>query len=375
MKKILFLIHDLGQGGAEKVLVNLVNNMDHSKFDITVMTLFDYGENRQFISPKIKYKTWCSKMIPGNSHLMKLLSPTQLHNMIIKEHYDIEVAYLEGPCARIISGCVDPSIKLVSWIHIEQHSAKKAASSFRNIKEAKKCYGKFNKIVCVSETVKMDFKNALHVDDVLYEVLYNTNESEKIKRASKEIVEGTVFQEKEIKIIGVGKLLKSKGFDRVLRIAKRLLNENFPVHIYILGEGPEKGALLNYISENKMEKQVTLLGYQLNPYKYIAKCDLFVCASHAEGFSTAATEALILGIPVCTVKVSGMKEMLGEYNEYGIVTDNSDEALYEGIKMLLDDKEKLKHYKTQSLKRGETFNTKVTVNAVEKMILNVLDEK
>ena len=82
-KKILFLIHDLGQGGAEKVLINLVNNMDNLAFDTTVMTLFDSGENRQFISPEIKYKTWCSKMIPGNSHLMKLLSPTKLHNMII----------------------------------------------------------------------------------------------------------------------------------------------------------------------------------------------------------------------------------------------------------------------------------------------------
>ena len=57
MKKILFLIHDLGQGGAEKVLINLVNNMDHTKFDVTVMTLFDCGENKQFLSKDITYKT------------------------------------------------------------------------------------------------------------------------------------------------------------------------------------------------------------------------------------------------------------------------------------------------------------------------------
>ena len=48
MTKILFLIHDLGHGGAEKVLVNLVNNMDHSKFDITVMALFGGGVNEQY---------------------------------------------------------------------------------------------------------------------------------------------------------------------------------------------------------------------------------------------------------------------------------------------------------------------------------------
>lgn len=367
-KKILFLIHDLGQGGAEKVLINLVNNMDNLAFDITVMTLFDSGENRQFISPKIKYKTWCSKMIPGNSHLMKLLSPTQLHYMIIKEHYDIEVAYLEGPCARIISGCNDPSVKLVSWIHIEQHTAKKVASSFRNIEEARKCYSKFNKIVCVSNTVKADFVNALQVD-VPYEVLYNTNESEKIKLASKETVTEVDIQSSEFKIIGVGKLLKNKGFDRILRIAKKLRDEKFPIHVYILGDGPEKSTLQQFISENKLEKQVTMLGYQLNPYKFISQCDLFVCASHAEGFSTAATEALILGVPVCTVEVSGMKEMLGDKNEYGIIVKNKEQDLYLAIKQLICNKELLSYYKKKATERGTFFDTGKTVRAVEEMLL------
>lgn len=131
MKKVLFLIHDMGQGGAEKVLVNLVNHMDHSKFDITVMTLFDSGENRQFLKKSIRYRTWCEKMIPGNSHLMKMLSSERLHKLIVKERYDIEVAYLEGPCARVISGCNDPGVKKVAWIHIEQHTAERAAESFR----------------------------------------------------------------------------------------------------------------------------------------------------------------------------------------------------------------------------------------------------
>ena len=56
MKKILFLIHDLGQGGAEKVLVNLVNNMDRSKFDISVTVLFGGGVNEQFLAPDIHFR-------------------------------------------------------------------------------------------------------------------------------------------------------------------------------------------------------------------------------------------------------------------------------------------------------------------------------
>ena len=113
MKKVLFLIHDLQGGGAEKVLVNLVNNMDHSKFDVTVMTLFDVGVNRRYLSDKVHYKFVYKKMMRGNSHFMKLLTPEQLHKKYIKDTYDIEIAYLEGPCARIISGCPDPNTKLV----------------------------------------------------------------------------------------------------------------------------------------------------------------------------------------------------------------------------------------------------------------------
>lgn len=367
MKKILFLIHDLGQGGAEKVLLNLANNMDSSQFDITVMTLFDCGVNRQFLKPSIRYRTWCHKMIRGNSHLMKLLSPVQLHKLIIKEHYDVEVAYLEGPCARVISGCPDPETKLVSWIHIEQRTAQKAAASFRSVSEAERCYNRFNQIVCVSETVKQDFTGSLHIN-VPVSVYYNTNETNQIKALAADDVQPEVFLENEIRLVGVGKLLQNKGFDRVLHIVKRLIEEKYPVHLYLLGSGPMQKELEMYVAENALEKQVTFLGYQLNPYQYVKRCDLFVCSSYAEGFSTAATEALIVGTPVCTVEVSGMKEMLGENNEYGVVVPNNEEDLYRGIKRLLDDPVLLAHYKEMAEIRGKDFSTEKTVRAVEDML-------
>jgi glycosyltransferase involved in cell wall biosynthesis len=120
-----------------------------------------------------------------------------------------------------------------------------------------------------------------------------------------------------------------------------------------------------------LEDSVSFLGYQNNPYKYVANCDLFVCASIAEGFSTAATEALIVGTAVCTVDVSGMKEMLGANNEYGIVTESNEEALYRGIKSLLDDPKLLAHYKKQAQLRGQTFSTQNTVKAVQDLLLSL----
>lgn len=187
MKKILFFIHDLGQGGAEKVLVNLVNNIDRNKFDVSVIALFGGGVNEQFLKPDIHYKAIWSKMIPGNSQLMKLLTPKQLHHICIKEKYDIEISYLEGPSARLISGCTDKTTKLVSWIHVEQHTIRKLSASFRSQKEACKCYRRFDQTVCVSENVYDDFQRILDFQKPC-QVLHNTVESEKILRDAKEPV-------------------------------------------------------------------------------------------------------------------------------------------------------------------------------------------
>ena len=203
-------------------------------------------------------------------------------------------------------------------------------------------------------------------------VLYNTVESDRILEMSKEETP-RLAQKTEIRLIAVGSLKRSKGYKRMLRIIKRLYKMHYPVHLYVLGAGPLQEELQQYIGGNNLENVVTLLGYDTNPYRYIAKCDLFVCASYAEGFSTAATEALIVGTPICTVAVSGMKELLGGNNEYGIVTDNDEEALFHGIKRILDSPTLLDHYQKKALERGKVFSTENTVRAVEAMLLDNME--
>ena len=366
--KVLFLIHDLGGGGAEKVLVNLVNHMDQERFDISVTALFGGGVNEKNLVPGIHYHAVWSKTIPGNSRLMKLLTPKQLHAIFVKEQYDVEVSYLQGPSARIISGCLDPKTKLFCWIHIEQHTQERASASFRSYEESQKCYARFDKIVCVSETVKKDF-GMLYPSMQSLVVRYNTNDTNNILSLKQEVVTNEIINRDEVKLVAVGKINKTKGFDRLARIVKRLRNVGLNVHLYALGVGPDQPQIETWLKENGISDYYTFLGYQTNPYRFVAKCDLFVCASHAEGFSTAATEALIVGTPVCTVEVSGMKEMLGEHNEWGVVTDNDDEALYQGIKQLVEDPSLLAYYRSKAKERGEAFSTENTVKAVEALLL------
>lgn len=366
MKKVLFLIPTLGHGGAEKVLVNLVNNMDKSKYDITVQAVFDEGVNKQFLKSDVKYKYVFKKIIRGNAKLFKLFSPETLYKKFIKERYDIVVSYLEGITARIASGCPDEDTKLVSWIHVEQHTMQAVSMAFKSEAEAVECYNRFDNTVCVSEYVLNDFKTVLNFKKPI-EVLFNTNETDEIREKSKELT-SVKKDDGYINMCGMGTLCERKGFGKILRIHKKLLDNGVKQRVYILGTGDYRKTLEKMIEESNVKDTFILLGYDTNPYKYLRDCDLFVCASIAEGFSTAVTESLVVGTPVVTTRCSGMEEQLGFNNEYGIVTDNNEDALYEGIKKMLTEEGVLEHYTKKAKERGKMFEKEITVKAVEDML-------
>ena len=159
-----------------------------------------------------------------------------------------------------------------------------------------------------------------------------------------------------------------KGYDRLARVHKKLIDEGLNHHIYILGIGEDEDKINRYIKENNLQETYTLLGFRDNPYKYVSKCDLFVCSSYREGFSTAVTESLVVGTPVVSTLCSGAQELLGYNNEYGLVVENSEDGIYEGIKKLLEDRELLNYYKEKAIERGSFFSKEKTVKAVEDMI-------
>lgn len=363
MKKVLFLIPTLAHGGAEKVLVNLVNNLDKNKYDVTVHVMFDGGVNKKFLKSHIHYKFMFKKIFRGSAVLFSVMSPRFLYTHLVKDEYDIVVSYLEGVTARIASGSKS---KKISWIHIEMLDDKAFTLGFKSKKEALKYYNLFDYNVCVSNTVKEKFC-AFGVDKEKTLVLYNTNEDEEIKKKSEEVVDDIIFDENTVNLVSVGKLVPSKGYDRLLRIHNKLIREGFSIHTYILGIGEYEEEFKKFIKENHLEDSFTLLGYKINPYKYVKNCDLYVCSSRREGFSTAVTESLIVGTPVISTECSGAVELLGKNNEYGVVVKNNEESLYEGLKSLLSDNKKIKYYHVQAEKRAEFFKKEARVREVEEM--------
>lgn len=363
MKKVMFLIPNLGGGGAERVLVNLVNNLDKTKYDVTVRTLFKSNVNAKYLKSDVKYIEGKVKQFRGNIHILKLFSPRVLYSFFIKDKYDIVVSYLEGPTARIISGCSDKNTKKVSWIHVEQDGEKALAHSFRSLSEAQKSYMSYDATICVADSVKQNFLSLVNVDNC--KVLYNTNETDKIIYMANEPLDKELSN--EINVFSVGRLTNQKGYDRLINVHKKLIDEGIIHHIYILGTGDQEEMLAQRIKQYNLSKTFHLLGFTDNPYKYVKAADMFICSSRREGFSTAVTESLIVGTPVVSTCCSGAYELLGYNNEYGIVTENSEEGIYNGLKRMLDDSALRENYAKQAAIRGQKFSTEKTVAAVEEM--------
>ena len=370
MKSVLFLIPTLDRGGAENVLVDLVNRLDQNKFKITVQTLFDKNSQKDRLAEAIEYRSFLYKQFRGNSRLQALVPAGLLYRLIVGKRYDIVVSYLEGPTTHIASGCPYKDTKKVGWIHVEMEKDRQFSVGFNSKKAADKAYRSFDKVIFVARTVKKRFEELAGHSFENGCVIYNVLDTQRIRELAEEPLTDFHFEKDTLNIVTVGRLVQAKGYDRLVRIHKKLHEDGYSCHIYVIGAGQQEAELKKYLDENGLSDSFTLVGFRENPYKYVAKADLFVCSSRREGISTAVSEALVLGIPVVSTECSGAEELLGK-NEYGLITDNDEEALYQGIKRLVDNRELLSHYKKMAAIRGKAFNEQNTVKAVEDMLLDL----
>lgn len=374
MIKVLFLINTLGGGGAERVLVNLVNNMDRSRFDITVETMFDDGVNRARLSEDIRYISKKAPCFRGIAKLFCLIPARSLYRYFIgDERYDVLVAFMHGAPTKVISGCPDPSVKKLTWLHTGDPAHSTFFDFWFRRKTAFQAYASCDAVVGIADTVANAFSAYTGIRDNM-RVVYNTNDTELIARRSKEEA-ALPFEKTRPLVCSVGRAVREKGFDRLIAVSKKLHDEGICFDLAIVGDGECMSALREQVSALQADEYVHLLGFRDNPYPVMAASDLFVCSSRQEGLSTVVSEALILGMPVVSTDVSGAKEMLGDQNEYGLVVENSEQGVYDGLKAMLTDENRLSHYRCQAQRRAPFFSAANTVSQAEELIEEVLAGK
>lgn len=360
MIKILFHIDTLVGGGAEKVLCNLVNHMDQSKFDITVQTVYP-DDAAKYLADGIHYKS----IYPSKNKFHQMLYRAEaalglVYPLHMKDDYDIEVAYLEFGPTKVIASSTNKKAKKIAWVHCDFDIAIPDKKAF--IEKAASQYKKFDKIACVSEKCKESFVSMFGNDPEVV-VIHNVIDDKEILEKADQPLIGV--EKKRITLCTVGRLSAPKNYIRLLKTANKLHGDGFDFDLWFVGDGEQRNLIEDFIREHDMESYVTLFGFQKNPYPYMKAADLLVCSSDYEGFSTFIAEGLILGKPIITTDCSGMRELLGD-SEYGVIVPNKDEAFYNGVRMMLSmNKEELKRYADKSLMRGKLFSTDYLVKDTE----------
>ena len=363
-KKILFVHFNLQGGGAERVLVNLLKYLDNNKYDITLKTIFGVGTYVNEVPEHVKYSCVFKRQFNGFNTMMKAFTGRFWHRLFIRGHYDIEVAYLENSPTRIVAACPHKDTKKVGWVHVEFNDRKTPCAAFRNDKEMVRAYNKLDELVFVAQRTRDLFLELFPEINVPDRVIHNVNDFDKIKQLAHEEIPIDLSDE-TLNLCAVNRLFAVKGFDRMVYAFKRLDNLGLinDVVLYILGEGPEQEKLSQAIESNGLTDHIKLLGFDPNPYKYVTRMDLFVCTSYREGYSTATTEAVVLGVPVFTTNCSGMEEIL-DGGKFGMIVPNEDEAIYEGLKELLTHRERITQY-ADAIKAAPPMTTQSLVDKYE----------
>lgn len=368
MIKILFFIDTtLASGGAEKVLRELVNNMDQTRFQITVCTLWP-EDAAGYLAPGIRYKSIFNQKNKWNKIWFRLESALGLtYQLHLKDDYDIEVAYLEFGPTKVIAHSNNKEAKKVAWIHCNLLKEIQDINGFVN--KARKWYVKYDKVVCVSQLIRDGY---IQLFGSCTEAVKLNNTVDDIAIREKAVAPLPAdIAKKKFTMATVGRLYHVKGYDRLLEAHLQLIRDGMDYDLWILGEGPERSAMEQYIADNELENSVHLLGFHSNPYPFMREADVIVCSSYSEGFSTMVTEALILGKPVVTTPCSGMDELLGD-NEFGLITMDSVEGIYQGMKQMLEDSELREQYAQKAAERGRDFSKEKLVKETEQFFEELL---
>ena len=376
-KKLLIVANNISGGGAEKVFHTLMDNLNSSKYDITVYVVHEpdslagWPETIKFKSifrHRISKNTFLNTLLCKFINKIKLLiynqfSPRVFYRLNIRGKYDTEIAFIEGYATRIVSGSNNSKSKKIAWCHIDFLVNHWSLISYRYKAEETKAYSCFNSVMAVSENVKKSIDTMFGIQD-RSKVIHNPIDSDFIiKSSEKELPE--IPKQSRVRFLKVGRLVDQKGDERRITNIEKNRDEGYDTELWIIGDGGDKAKLARLIEEYNLKEEVILHGFQSNPYSFFKYCDAFVCSSRSEGYSTAVTEALILGMPVVTTNCSGMDELLGADSQYGIITANNENALKNGM-IKITNPEILNHYKQKALERGSQFCLKSLMYDIER---------
>lgn len=382
MKNILFVVDERQMGGVSVLLSDILKKINLFKYNIDVMVLHNNGDYLDNLPKEVNLiygssffdvvdlsigevlKTKQINRILKKIYLVFLMKTGLIERKIIKERkkiinkkYDVEIAFKDGFTALFTA--YGDSKRKYHWLHTD-YSMYDCTAKYKRTFE--RTFKHFDKIIGISKSVVFKFQKKYPNTKV--SVIYNLIDTAKIKTMADEKILN--FEPGVLNLVSVGRIHNMKGYDRLIKVFDRLNKENKLDNVYlrIVGDGPDYNLVKNLITDFSLENKIEMVGKVKNPFPYVKNSDTFLMCSRYEPFGLVILEAMVLGVPVISTEVASIHEIMND--NYGIITENSEEGLYQAVSKVIENRNILNEYKNNL--KDYKYDTDTIIENIEKLL-------
>ncbi|GIP16504.1 glycosyl transferase [Paenibacillus montaniterrae] len=291
--KLLFVIPSLRGGGAEKVIVTLLNNFNRNKYELHVAIINLSGEYANLLSSDVIVHNLNSKRARNAIFTLVKLVRRLKPKAIISTLGQLNIILL------MVKKFLPKNTKLiVREATIVSEAIKSGDMTKKWIKLYKVFYPMADAIISQSEFMKQDLIEIFGINSNKIKKIYNPVEINKIITMAETELNPFISEKEFPKIVCFGRLEEVKGYERLIKKVPDFIAKYPNLKLYIFGNGSYKGRLLKLIDDLNLEKNITINEFESNPYKWLRNADLFMLSSHYEGLPNVLLEALACECPV-----------------------------------------------------------------------------
>lgn len=349
-RNITFFIGALPQGGAERVISILTNRLIESGYIVTLILLRDrpvfYHLNERLMLYIVERET-------GSDSLVKNVYWLHLY---MKHHNDVFISFLaQYNIVALLASCGCNNSVIVADRNDPYHwPANRGIRLIRNF-----LYRFADGIVLQTESNKSYFSKMVQRKAI---VIPNPVDMQEKKALA-------INMPHKHEIINVARLMPQKNQQMLIHAFKRVLRDHPDYKLKIYGDGPLLQELVSYIKKNGLLDNVYMMGSTDDIFSRMAESEIFVLNSLFEGMPNALIEAMCIGLPCISTRVSGANELINDNVNGILVNVNDEDELVEKICMLIDEDEK----RESIAKQAVLINDLLAVDRILDIWLNYIN--
>lgn len=305
--KVLFFLPNLNAGGAERILVTLMNNIDNEAFAPIFLTLNDSGPITSWINNDIPFHSFKNRTV--TTSIVKMF-------FFIKKHRPdvIFTTMAHSNALALIMKIIFPQIRVII-----REAALPSALIYNYGIKGRACifiykllYGFADRVISNCSQMIEDFQKIVKIKTNNHSILFNPVDTERIFNSLPQVFENIDNHEKTLFFAAIGRLSFEKGYDRLFKALKNF-TPPFNWRLDIVGEGNYRPTLEKLILDYSLHEHVFLHGYKTNPWAICASADCLLLPSRWEGMPNVVLEGFAFGVPTIAMTEAGGIQDIKKY--------------------------------------------------------------